>query len=125
MLMRRSVFEEAGGFDESLAVAYNDVELCFRLYEAGLFNVQVNDAALIHHESLSRGADTSQEKQKRLNIEKQRLYEKHPALKNKDPFYSPNQIQSCLGNFSAYRSRLQYRLPLGLSRLHLSNCSIE
>lgn len=93
MLMRRSVFEEAGGFDESLAVAYNDVELCFRLYEAGLFNVQVNDAALIHHESLSRGADTSQEKQKRLNIEKQRLYEKHPALKNKDPFYSPNLVQ--------------------------------
>lgn len=93
MLMRRSVFERAGGFDETLAVAYNDVELCFRFYEAGLFNVQVNDAVLLHHESLSRGTDTSQEKQKRLNIEKERLYGKHPALKNKDPFYSPNLVQ--------------------------------
>ena len=93
MLMKKSVFEETGGFDEELAVAYNDVELCFRLYEAGLFQVQANRAVLIHHESLSRGQDTSPEKQKRLAGEKRRLYEKHPALEGNDPFYSPNLVQ--------------------------------
>lgn len=93
LLVKRSAFEELGCFDEELAVAYNDVELCFRLYRAGFFNVQVNDAVLVHHESLSRGTDTSQEKQSRLKAEKQRLYEKHPVLRNKDPFYSPNLVQ--------------------------------
>lgn len=93
MLIRKSVFEEAGGFDESFPVAYNDVELCFRLYERGYFNVQVNEAVLIHHESLSRGQDTSSEKQKRLAVDKKRLYEKHMLFNAKDPFYSPNLIQ--------------------------------
>lgn len=93
MLVKKSTFDKRNGFDEELAVAYNDVELCFRLYEAGLYNVQVNDAVLFHHESLSRGQDTSLEKQKRLHEEKEKLYKKHPLLKNRDPFYSPNLVQ--------------------------------
>lgn len=93
MLMKKSTFDKLNGFDEELAVAYNDVELCFRLYEAGFYNVQVNGAVLFHHESLSRGQDTSPEKQKRLQEEKEKLYKKHPLLKNRDPFYSPNLVQ--------------------------------
>jgi len=93
MLIRRALFARMGGFDEAFAVAYNDVELCFRLYEAGFYNVQVNDAVLIHHESLSRGQDSTPEKQKRLAQEKEKLYEKHMLLKNKDPFYHPNLVQ--------------------------------
>lgn len=97
MLLAREKFERAGGFDEKLAVAYNDVELCFRLYQSGLYNVQVNSAFLIHHESLSRGQDTSAEKQARLLREKQRLYERHPWASPKsqvpDRFYSPNLVQ--------------------------------
>lgn len=97
MLLAREKFERAGGFDEELAVAYNDVELCFRLYRSGLYNVQVNSTFLIHHESLSRGQDTSKEKQARLFREKQRLYEKHPWASPKaqtpDSFYSPNLVQ--------------------------------
>lgn len=93
MLIRKSVFDDAGGFDESFPVAYNDVELCFRLYLGGYFNVQVNEAVLIHHESLSRGQDTSPEKQRRLAEEKRKLYEKHVSLNARDPFYSPNLVQ--------------------------------
>lgn len=93
MLIRRSVFEAAGGFDETFPVAYNDVELCFRLYQRGYYNVQVNDAVLVHHESLSRGQDTSPEKQRRLAEEKQKLYEKYPSLIARDPFYNPNLVQ--------------------------------
>lgn len=93
LMIRRQLFEQEHGFDELFAVAYNDVELCFRLYQRGYFNVVRNDTCLIHHESLSRGQDTSPEKQARLQTEKKRLDDKHPNLIGKDPFYSPNLIQ--------------------------------
>ncbi|MDE7183645.1 MAG: hypothetical protein K2O40_04015, partial [Lachnospiraceae bacterium] len=93
MLVKKSVFDAAGGFDESFAVAYNDVAFCFRLYQSGYFNVQVNEAALIHHESLSRGHDTTPEKRRRLADEKERLYEQYPAFRAWDPFYSPHLVQ--------------------------------
>ncbi len=97
MMVSRDKFVRAGFFDEELAVAYNDVELCFRLYRMGLYNVQVNSAFLIHHESVSRGADTAPEKRERLLRERRRLYEKHAWAMTKtggyDPFYSPNLVQ--------------------------------
>lgn len=97
MMISRETFVRAGFFDEELAVAYNDVELCFRLYRMGLYNVQVNSAFLIHHESVSRGADTAPEKKERLLREKQKLYEKHAWAMTKtggyDPFYSQNLVQ--------------------------------
>ena len=93
MMIKKEKFELVGGFDEELAVAYNDVELCFKLYEKGLFNVVRNDVAIIHHESLTRGQDTSAEKQQRLLHEKQLLYKKHPKLFATDPFYNKNLVQ--------------------------------
>lgn len=93
MLIRKHLFDSAGGFDENFPVAYNDVELCFRLYQQGYFNVQVNEAVLIHHESLSRGQDTSPEKRQRLSAEREKLYRKYPSLNARDPFYSPNLVQ--------------------------------
>ncbi len=81
-------FQEAGGFSEELRVAFNDVEFCFRLYEQGYFNVCLNDLYAYHHESLSRGADESEEKLERLLDERDRLYRKHPWLEGKDPYYS-------------------------------------
>ncbi len=89
LMMRKEVFEKCGGFAEDLAVAFNDVELCFRLYEMGYYNVQCNSAVLYHHESLSRGADESEEKQLRLQKERKKMYDKHPALYGEDPFYHP------------------------------------
>lgn len=80
-------FEEAGGFPEELAVAFNDVDLCFSLYEMGYQNVIVNSAYAYHHESLSRGDDESSQKQERLQGERKKLYERHPALEGFDPYY--------------------------------------
>jgi len=89
LMVRKAVFEECGGFSEDLAVAFNDVELCFRLYEAGYYNVQCNSAVLYHHESLSRGNDASEEKQLRLQNERRKMYDMHPDLYGTDPFYHP------------------------------------
>lgn len=94
LLVNKSKFYDVGGFDEELAVAYNDVELCFKLYEAGYYNVIRNDAVLIHHESLSRGKDDiSPDKIKRLEHEKEILYNRHKELIGKDPFYSSSLVQ--------------------------------
>lgn len=87
LMMRRDYFLAMGGLFEGLAVAYNDVDLCFRLCGKGLCNVQRNDVVLYHHESLSRGDDLQDEtKLKRLLAEKEVLYQRHPKLYRKDPF---------------------------------------
>ncbi len=93
LLVKRERFEQVGGFDESLAVAYNDVDFCMKLCEAGYYNVIRNDAVLLHHESLSRGQDDTQEKKERLAKEMARLYEKHEAFRGYDPFYSRHLVQ--------------------------------
>lgn len=87
LLMRRDYFTAMGGLYEGLAVAYNDVDLCFRLCSKGLYNVQRNDVVLYHHESLSRGDDMQDEKKlKRLMAEKDVLYKRHAKLYRRDPF---------------------------------------
>lgn len=84
-------YNSIGGFDENLSVAFNDVDLCIRLLDEGLYNVVRQDVRLYHHESLSRGSDyTDSNKYLRLSREKQLLYYKHPELKNKDAFVNVN-----------------------------------
>lgn len=88
LMVEAEKFREAGGFSEELRVAFNDVDLCFRLYELGYYNVCVNDLNAWHHESLSRGADESPEKLARLLEEREKLYRSHPMLESLDPYYS-------------------------------------
>ncbi|MEQ0777181.1 glycosyltransferase [Paraburkholderia tropica] len=91
LMVARSKFEAAGGFDESLPIAYNDVDVCFRLIELGYFNVVCPSVELYHYESLSRGQDSESEaKRRRLVQERQRLYRKHPRFLMNDPFHNPN-----------------------------------
>lgn len=91
LMVSAAKFKEIGGFNEDLRVAYNDVDLCFRLYEAGYYNIVRNDAVLYHHESASRGDDRIDEaKMQRLTRERDRLYKLHPNFDFNDPFYNPN-----------------------------------
>lgn len=113
LMMRRSVFEEAGGFYEGLAVAFNDVDLCYRIYEKGYYNLVRNDVAFYHHESLSRGKDgESKEKQQRLLREKDLLYERHQKLYGKDPFYHPYLTTDMLE--SDYSPACRYQVTLDM-----------
>lgn len=88
LMVEKRKFQEAGGFAEDLRVAFNDVELCFKLWELGYANVCMNGIYAYHHESLSRGDDESEEKLNRLLKEREILYAKHPALEGADPYYS-------------------------------------
>lgn len=96
MLMRREVFERTGGFSEKLQVAFNDVELCFKLLRLGYTNVCCNDTFLYHHESLSRGLDADFEKLERLHGERDLLYASYPEMWNHDPYYSGKLVTDIL-----------------------------
>ncbi|MCR5701456.1 MAG: glycosyltransferase [Lachnospiraceae bacterium] len=101
LMVSKQKYDEIGGFEENLPVAYNDVELCFKLAEKGYFNVIRNDVVMIHHESVSRGYDEqSEEKRARQMREMAKLYEMHPKFKNGyDPCYNPNLVKD-RGDFS-------------------------
>jgi O-antigen biosynthesis protein len=90
MMMRRSVFDEVGRFDERLGVAYNDVDLCLRVREAGYRIVYVPHAVLYHYESQSRGYDISPEQVDRDSHEKAFMEERWRFSSIRDPYYNPN-----------------------------------
>lgn len=113
LLVKKEIFEQVGGFSEELAVAFNDVDLCYKIYEAGYYNVVRNDVKLYHHESLSRGKDgESPEKQKRLLREKDILYMAHRELYGKDPFYHKYLTNDMLE--SEYAPALRYQVTLDM-----------
>ncbi len=94
LMISKEKYWKVGGFDESFAVAYNDVDFCFKLSEAGYFNVVRNDITLIHHESVSRGNDLVDiNKTRRLMDEENRLYGIHSSYAHYDPFYNSNLTQ--------------------------------
>ncbi|MBB4007830.1 glycosyltransferase family 2 protein [Allorhizobium taibaishanense] len=91
MAVEKRKFWKIGGFDEEFPVAYNDIDLCFRLKKAGWHNVNLPFVQLIHHESVSRGIDhENSEKFERLKQEKHNLYTKHPDFFQHDPYYNVN-----------------------------------
>lgn len=90
LLVRRSIYEEVNGLDESLAVAFNDVDFCLRVHEAGYRNHWTPYAELIHHESVSRGYEDTPEKQQRFKREIDTLQSRWPHLLAHDPCYNPN-----------------------------------
>lgn len=91
MMVRRTVYEEAGGFTEELAVAFNDVDLCLKIGQKGYRIVYDPFAELIHDESRTRGPEDSPEKVKRFQseIEYMRVHWLQ-ILKEGDPMYNPN-----------------------------------
>ena len=91
MMVRRTSFEQAGGFDEDLAVAFNDIDLCLKLRQQGEKVVFTPRACLVHYESKSRGLEDTPEKQLRFASESARFRGKwHDILENGDPYYNPN-----------------------------------
>lgn len=91
LMIGSGLFNSIGGFDEQLPVAYNDIDLCFKVHEKGYYNVMRNDVIAYHHESLSRGDDAvSAKKFLRLSRDRIKLYQKHSGLLRRDPFLNRN-----------------------------------
>ena len=90
LMVKRSVFQKIGGFDQVLQVAFNDVDLCLRIREAGYLIVYNPQAELYHYESKSRGYEDTAEKQVRFAKEIAYFRGKWMKfLEMGDPYYSP------------------------------------
>ena len=91
LLIRREIYDEMNGLDESYAVAFNDVDFCVRVREAGYTNVFTPFAQLYHYESKSRGTEDNPEKQKRFQGEVLRFQARWgDLLAAGDPCTNPN-----------------------------------
>ena len=92
LLVKTSVYDEVGGLDEGFAVAFNDVDFCLRVRDAGYRIAWTPYAQLYHYESKSRGGDEKDPvKARRFAAEQQRLYDRH-GRENilDDPYYNPS-----------------------------------
>ena len=90
MVLRKDTFEAVGGYDETLAVAYNDVDLCLRLGARGFRNVWTPYAELYHFESVSRGDDLHGANLPRFLAESQAMRDRWQGQLDADPYYNLN-----------------------------------
>ena len=91
LMVKKKLYEAAGGLDEGFAVSLNDVDFCLKLRRMGYLNVFTPFAELYHFESVSRGLDDQGEKAARYNEESARFREKWRAeLEAGDPYFNPN-----------------------------------
>ncbi|MGN0364994.1 MAG: glycosyltransferase family 2 protein [Suilimivivens sp.] len=91
LLVKKSLFDEVGGLEESFAISLNDVDFCLKLREKGYLNVFTPFAELYHFESISRGLDDNGEKAERYNRESEQFRSKwREVLEAGDPYYNPN-----------------------------------
>ena len=90
LMIRRDLWNKVQGFDEDLAVAFNDVDFCLRVKAAGYRNVWTPHAEMNHHESASRGNETTPEKQERYLKEIELMKSRWGDALANDPAYSPN-----------------------------------
>lgn len=91
LVIRKETYQQVGGMNErDLAVAFNDIDFCLRVREAGYRNVWTPYAELYHHESATRGYEDSPEKQRRFASEIDYMHGRWGRRLKEDPAYSPN-----------------------------------
>jgi GT2 family glycosyltransferase len=88
LLLRREVFEQAGGFDEEFAIGFNDTDLCLRIRGLGYKVLYDGQTILFHHESATR----SETKQVAHPVDDDLLRTRWASYFSAegDPFYNPN-----------------------------------
>lgn len=102
LAVRAEVFDQVGGLDEALAVAYNDIDFCLKVGRLGLRNLVTPHARLIHYESVTRGLDVSPQQRDRLAREMDLFLQRWGLDIERDPFYSPHLTRQ----YADFRMRL-------------------
>ena len=90
LMISRAIYDEVNGLDEQLPIAFNDIDFCLRVRQAGYRNIWTPYAELIHHESVSRGIENNPEKIARFNREVDFMKERWGDILSRDPAYNPN-----------------------------------
>lgn len=102
LMVKKSVYEKVGGLDETLKVAFNDIDFCLKVRDLGLRNVWTPFAELFHYESASRGYEVTPEKRARFNEETLKMKNRWGDTLKFDPFYNRN--------FDLYKESYRLRL---------------
>ncbi|MGD1705185.1 tetratricopeptide repeat protein [Dapis sp. BLCC M229] len=125
LMCRREVFEQIGGFDEELAVAFNDVDLCLKMRHKGYQNIYLPHAVLYHHESKSRGVENTGQKQLRFQKEIQDMKQRWKHLIDEDPCYNPHLTRQ-QENFSLrIQTNVEVAVSLYEKDTEIVGCSID
>lgn len=91
LVVKKQIYDEVAGLNqEDLAIAFNDVDFCLKVREAGYRNIFTPHALLYHHESLSRGHDDTPEKQHVFQREAAYMKKRWRNQLAHDPAYNPN-----------------------------------
>jgi GT2 family glycosyltransferase len=90
LMIRRETYEAVGGLDEGLGAAFNDVDFCLRVGQAGYRNVWTPYAEMIHRGAASRANDSTPEQRKQFASEVEEMQRRWGVLLTWDPAYSPN-----------------------------------
>jgi GT2 family glycosyltransferase len=110
MAMRRALFEELNGFNEELAIAFNDVDLCIRIRRAGWRIIWTPQVEMYHHESATLGRHNSPERQATFEREVAWMRKRWGEVLDRDPFYNPNLSLNV--NFTLAFPPRQERIPV-------------
>ena len=89
LMVTKKAYFEVGGMDEYLGLTFNDIDFCLKLTRAGLRNIYLARASLIHHECVTRGQDLTPPKRARMNCEMEYFVRKWGKMAEFDPFHSP------------------------------------
>lgn len=91
LVIKKSIYNQVNGLNENeLKVAFNDVDFCLRVREAGYRNVYTPYALLYHHESATRGLEDTPEKEMRFSQEIQYMKTRWGKALLNDPAYNRN-----------------------------------
>ena len=91
MMTKKETYLKAGGLDERFQVAFNDIDYCMQVRKLGLKVMFTPYAKLYHHESISRGYETTEAKEKRFRSETELFLNKWKVeLEKGDLYYNPH-----------------------------------
>jgi GT2 family glycosyltransferase len=91
LIIKKSIYQEVEGLDEeNLTIAFNDIDFCLRVRDAGYRNIWTPYAELYHHESATRGFDDTPEKKLHFSKEVRYMKKRWGNALMSDPAYSPN-----------------------------------
>lgn len=98
MMVKRKDFDLVNGFEETLRVAFNDVDFCLKLYKNGKYNIWLHNVELYHYESKTRGFEDTEEKKQRFKKEIKYMETHWSRYIKEDPFYNVN-LTRVSGNY--------------------------
>lgn len=92
--IRREVFDAAGGFDETLPIAFNDVDLCLKIRRKGDRIIWTPSVEMYHHESMTFGAHDSLDRLRSFMRDVEAMRHRWGEVLTSDPCYNPNLTTS-------------------------------